>query len=86
MIEGETAAQAALRRSGLVLAEEVFVAGAPLRHAFTHFTLTLTPWRASLPAQPAAINEPVLRWVRRDELDEVGLPTPVRRLLAQAVR
>jgi len=80
--------QTTLRRLGLVLAEEDCVAGASLRHAFTHFTLTLTPWRVRLPVLPTGVTDPLLRWVPYDELQGVGVPTPVRRILGafQALR
>jgi len=79
MLEGEAAAQASLRRLGFVAPD--FQALPPLRHSFTHFTLTLMPWQLDLPVQPSVAHDPVLRWVRLDELAEIGLPAPILKLL-----
>lgn len=80
MVEGESAPQAALRRLGLALTD--FQALEPVRHSFTHFTLNITPWRIGLLKPPPMAHDPVLRWVMRDELGAIGLPAPIRRLLA----
>jgi A/G-specific adenine glycosylase len=76
---GESAGQASLRYLGTVL--EGFVLQPVLRHSFTHFTLNIRPWRLNLPAVPQGVNAPGLRWTRFDELAEVGLPAPIRKLL-----
>lgn len=58
-----------------------FVCGEALRHVFTHFQLTITPWSTTLPALPKAVMEPGLRWLEPADLDAVGLPAPIRKLL-----
>lgn len=56
---------------------------APVTHGFTHYRLQLQPlrWRAAKP-RPAVGDEPDLRWVAPDALATLGLPAPIRRLLA----
>ena len=58
---------------------------APFEHAFTHFTLEVTPWRIE-PRKPVALAEskPVT-WLPLSELAGAALPSPVRKLL-QALR
>jgi A/G-specific adenine glycosylase len=53
----------------------------PVRHVFTHFSLTIQPWLVDLKKMPAALNEPNLNWADLAALDSVGLPAPIRRLL-----
>ena len=62
---------------------------APLEHALTHFDWTLEPLHWTLPGRlPAAARRaveqalPPGRWVTLDEALALGLPAPVRRLLA----
>ncbi|MGL1832006.1 A/G-specific adenine glycosylase [Rhodocyclaceae bacterium SMB388] len=72
------------------LASHLGVAGddgtelAPVRHAFTHFQLTLRPLRFDIDQNPHKANrvgEDRLVWLRLDELDRAGLPAPIRRML-----
>lgn len=51
----------------------------PLRHAFTHFRLTLEPQLLDVSGE--GIRDPAWRWAAPHEWDSLGLPTPVRRLL-----
>ena len=55
----------------------------PIHHALTHFDWTLHPLAWQLPprAMLPAVGEPG-RWVERDQALNLGLPAPVRRLLA----
>jgi len=53
---------------------------APLRHAFTHFRLTMEPIRCEVSG--AGVADPRWRWVAMTDWPELGLPTPVRKLLA----
>lgn len=76
---GESAGQASLRYLGEAL--DGFAVQPALRHNFTHFTLDIRPWRLQLAAIPCGVHTPGLRWVRFGELAEVGLPTPIRKLL-----
>ena len=57
---------------------------APVRHVFTHFQLTLRPLRFDIDQNPRNANragEDKLVWLRLDELDQAGLPAPIRRIL-----
>ena len=53
-----------------------------IEHSFSHYRLHIAPllWRGAAPA-PRISDNPGQRWQRLDELDEVGLPAPVRKLL-----
>jgi A/G-specific adenine glycosylase len=80
MVEGESGTQAALRRLGVALPD--CREQPSVRHSFTHFTLTLTPWLIELPTQPVAAHDPALRWVDLDALETIGLPAPIFKLLS----
>ncbi len=55
---------------------------APFEHAFTHFTLEVTPWRMrARGAQRLAEGRPAA-WLALSDLEGAALPSPVRRLLA----
>jgi A/G-specific adenine glycosylase len=58
---------------------------APFEHAFTHFTLEVTPWllRLGAAARPAAPSS--CAWVAAGELPGAALPAPVRRLLNSVI-
>ena len=52
----------------------------PARHAFTHFPLEVTVWRADLPlATPAPAG---MRWIPADAIDAEAFPTVFRKVLA----
>lgn len=54
-----------------------------VRHAFTHFRLQATPLLWEHAGHRARVGDaPDLRWYTRAELASVGLPAPIRRLLA----
>ena len=55
---------------------------APVLHGFTHYRLRILPSRIAgvQPRDPVGDN-PDLRWASRAELQAIGLPAPVRRLL-----
>jgi A/G-specific adenine glycosylase len=53
----------------------------PVKHAFTHFHLTITPARLKIGAATAAVAEPGRRWWLLEEARRAGLPAPVRRIL-----
>ncbi|GAB3749080.1 A/G-specific adenine glycosylase [Lysobacter olei] len=58
---------------------------APIAHALSHYKLELQPLRV----RPVALRTHVgdnddLRWVARDELESLGIPAPIRRLLTGA--
>jgi A/G-specific adenine glycosylase len=53
-----------------------------LLHRFTHFDLSISLARCQLPHAAGMVREDdSLRWVRRDELADHALPTPVSRLI-----
>ncbi|HTY98364.1 MAG TPA: A/G-specific adenine glycosylase [Rhodocyclaceae bacterium] len=53
----------------------------PIRHAFTHFRLTVKPLVCAVSAIPG-VAEPGLQWLAAGELAGAPLPAPIRRLLA----
>ncbi len=55
---------------------------APVAHGFTHYRLLLQPlqWREVAAGAAVADNDD-LRWVAPGELDALGIPAPVRKLL-----
>jgi A/G-specific adenine glycosylase len=62
---------------------------APIDHALTHFDWHLEPWRHSLPQRLSAARRAALeaalpagRWFTLEQALQLGLPAPVRRLLA----
>lgn len=54
-----------------------------VRHTFTHFKLAATPleWRNVL-AHPVVADQPAVRWCSHADLADLGIPAPVRKLLA----
>jgi len=54
----------------------------PIRHAFSHYRLRIQPllWREAR-AHPAIADNDDLRWQARDALAELGMPSPIRKLL-----
>jgi A/G-specific adenine glycosylase len=53
-----------------------------IRHVFTHFSLIATPVRAYARAA-VGLSEPGSIWVNLLTMQQIGLPSPVRRLLEQ---
>jgi A/G-specific adenine glycosylase len=54
---------------------------APFEHAFTHFTLEVTPWRIE-PRKPLVLAESKpATWLPLTDLAGAALPSPVRKLL-----
>ncbi len=76
--EGEPAALAA--RLGLQLGEMQDLP--PLRHAFTHFRLTLAPVLCRVAPQ-FAVAESGFEWVDIARAAGAGVPTPIRKLIRQ---
>ncbi|MCL4687972.1 MAG: A/G-specific adenine glycosylase [Burkholderiales bacterium] len=55
----------------------------PFRHAFTHFTLAVTPWLLRTGHRAARAREPSgSTWLALGEVRSAALPAPVKRLLA----
>jgi A/G-specific adenine glycosylase len=52
-----------------------------VRHAFTHFRLTLWPCAYRVEAATGQFDEPGWEWLSLDEIESAALPAPVLRLL-----
>ena len=50
-------------------------------HAFTHFTLEVTPWRIELAGNRETAFERRATWLALQEVDGAALPSPIRKLL-----
>jgi A/G-specific adenine glycosylase len=74
------AAQECLARDWGLEAQEVS-ALEPFEHAFTHFTLEVTPWRARVLSSRSAREGAAAMWLALSDLDGAALPSPVKRLL-----
>ena len=74
--EGEAAA--VLARLGLNAENQRALA--PLKHAFTHFRLTLEPVLCVV-KPTATVNEAGLQWVAIESAATAGVPTPIRKLI-----
>jgi len=57
----------------------------PFVHAFSHYRLAVTPLLARVRARSRVADEPGRRWVEPEALAGLGLPAPVRRLLARSL-
>jgi len=57
----------------------------PRRHAFTHFTLTMHPYRLDLRRPPRAVGEDGQVWLPLDAIAAAPLPAPIRALLNELV-
>lgn len=77
---GETVADGLLRLLGHAEAPDS-VELPKVLHVFTHFKLSLQPELIEVRPAPKA-QAPGMRWVALDALDEIGLPTPIRKILA----
>ena len=55
----------------------------PFEHAFTHFTLEVTPWRIDIRKPPAIAAENGTTWLSLGDISGAALPSPVKRLLQQ---
>ena len=55
-------------------------------HGFTHFSLTITPARASVVRLEARAGETTHAWLKLDEAKAAGIPSPVRRILEMIER
>jgi A/G-specific adenine glycosylase len=54
----------------------------PFTHAFTHFRLEVTPLALAAHPRDDGVSEDQLRWIKPREALSLGLPQPVRRLIA----
>ena len=53
----------------------------PMKHAFTHFVLTMHPVAMTIPDVRSVFEEPQVGWFTRDAAIAAALPSPIRRLL-----
>ena len=80
----EQAAEAAAvlaQRHGTRVRGLVPLSSAPLRHAFTHFRLTISAIVCHVDVAHGVASEPGWQWLPLVEMDEAALPTPVSTLL-----
>ncbi|HXE39571.1 MAG TPA: A/G-specific adenine glycosylase [Azonexus sp.] len=54
----------------------------PLRHAFTHFRLTLHPVLCEV-EKPLTVGEPGREWIALDKAADAGVPAPIKKLIRQ---
>jgi A/G-specific adenine glycosylase len=54
---------------------------APIRHGFTHFTLDIQPVLCLVEKTVTALAEPSYRWFSPRDLEQAGMPAPVKRVL-----
>lgn len=55
---------------------------APFTHAFTHFSLRVTPWLVRVGGGGKTLAQAPVTWLSLQEAGEAALPAPVKRLLA----
>jgi A/G-specific adenine glycosylase len=55
----------------------------PFTHAFTHFTLAVTPWLVRVKGKHDAAGAGGTIWLALPEAGTAALPAPVKRLLAR---
>ncbi|MDR0577811.1 MAG: A/G-specific adenine glycosylase [Candidatus Accumulibacter sp.] len=79
---GEDAGEFARRRGFRLLRTRELP---PLRHAFSHFRLTLRPCLCRIDGIARRLGEPGWEWLALDEIDSAALPAPILRILRQAV-
>ena len=58
----------------------------PFTHAFTHFTLAVTPWLVRVKGSRPAAGEAFAMWLPLQEAGTAALPAPVKSLLARIPR
>jgi A/G-specific adenine glycosylase len=59
------------------------VALAPFTHAFTHYTLAVSPWRVVPRRTPSGVETSGASWLPLADLRGAALPSPVRELLTR---
>jgi A/G-specific adenine glycosylase len=57
----------------------------PFEHAFTHFTLEVSPWRIGLARGAKLAESKPAMWMPLADVNGAALPSPVKRLLAALV-
>jgi A/G-specific adenine glycosylase len=79
-------ADALRRAAGEVDARPRLTRLPPRRHAFTHFTLTLMPFRLDVRSPPPALHEDDRLWLPLERIDTAPLPAPILALLREITR
>jgi A/G-specific adenine glycosylase len=82
-VVAEAAETFALRQGCRLLASEVLP---PLRHAFTHFRLTMTILRCEVEVIGRDAREAGWEWLSLEKVATAALPTPIRKLLLSSPR
>ncbi len=55
-----------------------------IKHAFSHYKLTIHPYLVELPANHGHIQESTLvKWYASKQMDTIGLPSPIKDILQQ---
>jgi A/G-specific adenine glycosylase len=80
--EADTAQAAAQRARALNAPVDEFSQLDPFTHVFSHYRLQIQPLLARVHASPHVADNADLRWCSGADLDRIGLPAPVRKLLA----
>jgi A/G-specific adenine glycosylase len=52
-----------------------------VRHAFTHYKLSIRPWRIEVRSLGPCVTEGAIAWLSREDAVRAALPSPVRRIL-----
>lgn len=84
--EGEEPADAVRRELREEMGVEVEVGSAldPVRHAYSHFRVTIHPFHARIVSgEPRARSAEPWRWIAPDAMDEIPLPAANHRILSQ---
>ncbi|MGO4326443.1 A/G-specific adenine glycosylase [Cupriavidus sp. M-11] len=87
--DAEQAEDAALERAREFGTPDRAAMVGELTHVFTHFRLLIRAIRVDMSGALAVRDSgdgPALRWISLDDLDEVGTPAPVRKLLETQAR
>ena len=58
----------------------------PVRHAFTHFRVTIHALRCDVASSSCPVGESGWEWLPRERVASAALPTPIRKLLLSAQR
>ncbi len=77
-----TSAQRDAVRYGGINAKSTFADLPPFVHGFSHYRLEVTPLELHIAADQRIADDPDRRWVSPEQAAALGLPAPVRKLIA----
>ena len=77
-----SARRAAARRGGRMNGKATFSPLPPFVHTFSHYRLEVTPLMLCISADPRIGDDGDCRWVHPQQAAALGLPAPVRKLIA----